>query len=406
MTKKALAVAIDIGTTQTQAVIGEHLADAVINVVGVGTSPSRGMKKGVVVDLDETAASVRAAVEEAERMAGLEVSSAFLGLVGSQVGIINNRGIVAVSGSDREITAEDVNRVLQAAQVIALPPEREIIDVLPREFVVDGHEGVKNPIGMTGVRLEVDAMVVCGASSATRNALRCVNNAGLEVNGLVLHALADAEVALTPDEKELGVFLINIGGGTAEISVLQEGSLRGISVVPVAGDYITHDLAVGLKTTLEQAERLKINHGVCLPEKANSEENIKVQNLTGKGDMMVSQADLASIIEPRILEILHLIKEETGKMGFPEPLPAGMVLTGGVSLTKGIVELVEDVFNCSVRTAHPRYIGVNSPVYTTAVGMIHYVQQSHRMVPPQSSPAKTVRGLWARILLWFQDFFA
>lgn len=406
LTKKPIAVAIDIGTTYTKAVIGEYLADGVMNVVGVGASPSRGMKKGVIVDLDETASAVRAAVEEAERMAGLEVSSAFLGIVGSQVGIINNRGIVAVSGSDREITAEDVNRVIQAARVIALPPEREIIDVVPGEFIVDGHDGIKNPIGMTGARLEVDAMLVCGSRSSTRNALRCVNNAGLEVDGPVLHALAGAEIALTPDEKELGVFLVDIGGGTAEVSVFQGGSIKSMAVIPVGGDYITHDLAVGLKTTLEQAERLKINHGVSLLNHAVTEENIKVNNVTGKGDKMISQADLAAIIEPRILEMLQLIKEETNNLGFLEPLPAGVVLTGGVSLMKGIVELAEDVFNCSVRTAQPLYIGVQSPIYSTVVGMIHYVQQSHMVIPYQSSPTKAARGTWNRIRLWFQDFFA
>ncbi len=405
MTKKAIAVGMDIGTTHVRAVIGEFLASGAVNVIGVGTSPSRGLKRGVIVDLDETSSAVRAAVEEAERMAGLEFSSAFLGIVGSQVGIINNRGIVAVSGDNKEITEEDIERVMQAARVIALPPEREIIDVLPRQFIVDGFDGIKNPIGMMGVRLEVDAMLVWGASTSTRNALRCVNRAGLEVDGLVLNSLAAAEILLSPDEKELGVFLVDIGGGTAEVSVFQGGNLMCMSVIPVGGDYITHDLAVGLKTTLEQAEKLKINHGAAFLHQADREERIRVHNVTGKGDRMISQADLAAIMEPRILEMLQLVKEEIGKLGFPEPLPAGVVLTGGVSLTKGIVELAEDIFDCSVRTAQPGYMGVKSPIYSTAVGMIHYAQRSFMITQPKNSPVKAVRGLWSRIRLWFQDFF-
>ncbi len=406
MTKKVVAVGMDIGTTHVRAVIGAFLANGPVNVIGVGTGFSRGLKKGVIVDLDETASAVRAAVEEAERMAGLEVSSVFLGIVGSQVGIINNRGIVAVSGDNKEITEEDIERVMQAARVIALPPEREIIDVVPRQFIVDGYDGIKNPIGMMGVRLEVDAILICGSRSSTRNALRCVNEAGLEVDGLVLNSLAAAEILISSDEKELGVFLVDIGGGTAEVSIFQEGNIKSMAVIPAGGDYITHDLAVGLKTTLEQAERLKIHHGVSLLNHAAAEENIKVNNVTGKGHKMVSQADLAAIMEPRILEILQLIKEETSKIGFPEPLPAGVVLTGGVSLTRGIVELAEDVFYCSVRMAQPQYIGVQSPIYSTAVGLTHYVQQSHMMIPPQSIPTKAARGLWNRIRLWFQDFFA
>jgi cell division protein FtsA len=405
MVKKSIAVGMDIGTTHVRVIIGELNTDGTVNMIGVGTSPSRGLKKGVIVDLDETVSAIREAVEEAERMAGLEVDSVFLGIVGSQVGIINNRGVVAVSGDDKEITEEDVERVMQAARVIALPPEREIIDVLPREFIVDGYDGIRDPVGMIGVRLEVDAMVVSGTSSSIRNTLRCVNRAGLEVHGLVLNSLANAEIVLSRDEKELGVFLVDIGGGTAEVSVFQGGSLKDITVIPVGGGYITNDLAVGLKTTLEQAERLKIQYGVASLNLASTEDNIKIQNVAGKGDRTISQADLATVIEPRILEILQLVKEEAAKMGFQEPLPAGVVLTGGVSLMKGTAELTEEVFNCSVRAAQPGYIGVKSPIYSTAVGIIHYVQRSHMVTAPKSNPTKAVKGLWGRIRHWFMDFF-
>jgi len=403
--RKSIAVGMDIGTTHVRVIIGELNADSTLNIIGVGTSPSRGMKKGVIVDLDETVNSIREAVEEAERMAGLEVSSVFLGIVGSQVGIINNRGVVAVSGDDKEITEEDVERVMQAARVIALPPEREIIDVLPREFIVDGYDGIRDPVGMIGVRLEVDAMVVTGTSSAIKNTLRCVQRAGLEVNGLVLNSLANAEIVLSRDEKELGVFLVDIGGGTAEVAVFQGGNLQDISVIPVGGGHITSDLAVGLKTTLEQAERLKVHHGVASLNLAEGEDNIKVQNVAGKGDRAISQADLAAVIEPRILEILQLVREEAAKMGFSEPLPAGVVLTGGISLMKGTGELAEEIFNCSVRTAQPGYIGVKSPIYSTAVGIIHYVQRSHMISPSKGAPTRAVKGLWARLRHWIADFF-
>ncbi len=405
MVKKSIAVGMDIGTTHVRVIIGELNTDSTMNIIGVGTSPSRGMKKGVIVDLDETVNSIREAADEAERMAGLEVSAVFLGIVGSQVGIINNRGVVAVSGDDKEITEEDVERVMQAARVIALPPEREIIDVLPREFIVDGYDGIRDPVGMIGVRLEVDAMVVTGTSSAIKNTLRCVQRAGLEVSGLVLNSLANAEIVLSRDEKELGVFLVDIGGGTAEVAVFQGGSLLDISVIPVGGGHITSDLAVGLKTTLEQAERLKIHHGVASLSLAAAENSIKVQNVAGKGDRTISQADLAAIIEPRILEILQLVREETAKMGFPEALPAGVVLTGGISLMKGTGELAEEVFNCSVRTAQPGYIGVKSPIYSTAVGIIHYVQRSHMITPPKVGPTRAVRGFFGRLRHWFSDFF-
>ncbi len=404
--KKNIVASMDIGTTHVRVIIGEINLDSTINIIGVGTSPSRGLKKGVIVDLDDTVNSIKDALEEAERMAGLEVFSVFLGIVGSQVGIINNRGVVAVSGDDKEITDEDVERVMQQAQVIALPPEREIIDILPREFIVDGYDGIRDPVGMIGVRLEVDAMVVSGMTSTIRNTYRCVNRSDLEIDGPVLNSLANAEIVLSRDEKELGALLVDIGGGTAEIAIFQGGSLKDISVVPVGGSYITNDLAVGLKTTLEQAERLKVNYGVVLTSLASSEEEISVQNVTGKREKKITQRDLAMIIEPRVLEILQMVKEECAKMGFnATTLPAGLVLTGGVSLMKGMAELAEQVFDCSVRIAQPGYVGVKSPIYSTAVGIIHYVQRKNMVSQKKTASPRALKGLVSRLWNWVMDFF-
>ncbi len=406
MAKNNIVTSMDIGTTHVRVVVGEVTPDSTINIIGIGTSPSLGMKKGVIVDLDKTVSSIQEAVEEAERMAGREIAAVFLGLVGSRVGIVNNRGVVAVSGENKEIREEDVERVMQAARVIAIPPEREIIDVLPREFIVDGYDGIRDPVGMIGVRLEVDAMVISGMTTTIRNTLRCVERAGLAVDGLVLNSLASAEVVLSPDEKELGVFLLDIGGGTAEIAVFQGGSLKNIAAVPVGGGYITSDLAMGLKTTLDQAEKLKIQHGMTfIPQATDGEEHIEVQNITGRDNHSISQQELAMIIEPRSLEILQLAKEEVARMGFERSLPAGVVLTGGVSLMKGMAELAEDVFDSPVRIAQPGYIGVKSPIYSTAVGIIYYVQRHQMVSQPKVVSVRSLKGFWGKIWDWIMDLF-
>ncbi len=405
MAKNNIVTSMDIGTTHVRVVVGEVTPDSTINIIGIGTSPSLGMKKGVIVDLDKTVSSIQEAVEEAERMAGREIDAVFLGLVGSRVGIVNNRGVVAVASENKEIREEDVERVVQAARVIAIPPEREIIDVLPREFIVDGYDGIRDPVGMIGVRLEVDAMVISGMTTTIRNTLRCVERAGLLVGGLVLNSLASAEVVLSQDEKELGVFLLDIGGGTAEIAIFQGGSLKNIAAVPVGGGYITSDLAMGLKTTLDQAEKLKIQHGMTFIPQKDSEDYIEVQNITGRDNHSISQQELAMIIEPRSLEILQLAKEEVARMGFEKVFPAGVVLTGGVSLMKGMAELAESVFDSPVRIAQPGYIGVKSPIYSTAVGIIYYVQRHQMISQPKAVSVRSLKGFWSKCWDWITDLF-
>lgn len=406
MVKRNLVCGMDIGTSHVRAIVGEINIDGTINVIGVGTSPSEGLKKGVIVDLDKTVDAITRAVEEAERMVGTAIPSAFLGIVGSQVGLVNNRGVVAVSGDDKEITEDDVERVLQAARVIALPPDREIIDVIPREFIVDGYDGIRDPVGMVGVRLEVDAMIITGMVTSIRNLVRCVERAGLEIDGMVLNSLANAEIALSRDEKELGSVLIDIGGGTTEVAVFQNGHIKNIAVLPVGGDYITNDIAVGLRTTIQTAEKLKLEHGVALPTMVPEKAVVELPQLAGKEARHISVSELAMIIEPRLVEMLHLAKQELDKMGFREPLPAGLVLTGGVSLTRGIVELSEQIFHSPVRVAQPGYVGVKSPIYSTAVGIIHYVQHAHMFsVREYRGGRSSLPGIFNKVKSWFMEMF-
>jgi cell division protein FtsA len=397
---------MDIGTSHVRVIVGEVNIDGSINIIGVGTSPSEGLKKGVIVDLDKTVEAITHAVEEAERMVGTSIPSAFLGIVGSQVGLVNNRGVVAVSGEDKEITEEDVDRVLQAAKVIALPPDREIIDVLPREFIVDGYDGIRDPVGMVGVRLEVDAMIITGMVTSIRNLVRCVNRAGLEIDGMVLDSLANAEVVLSRDEKELGTILVDIGGGTTEVAVFQNGSIKNIAVIPVGGDYITNDIAVGLRTPIQVAEKLKVEHGVALYSLSDKEGSIELQQISGKESRKIQVQELASIIEPRVVEILHLAAQEVEKMGYRDPLPAGVVLTGGVSLLQGVTELAEQVFDSSARVAQPGYVGVKSPIYSTGVGIIHYVKRTHMASSRDYRGRRQVLpGIFNRVRTWLIEMF-
>lgn len=406
MVRKNLIAGMDIGTSNVRVIVGEINVDGSINIIGVGTSPSEGLKKGIIVDLDKTVEAITHAVEEAERMVGTSIPSVFLGIVGSHVSLINNRGVVAVSGEDKEIVEEDVERVLQAARVIALPPDREIIDVIPREFIVDGYDGIRDPVGMVGVRLEVDAMIITGMVTSIRNMVRCVNRAGLEIDGMVLNSLANAQVALSRDEKELGVVHIDMGGGTMEISVFQNSHLKNIAVIPVGGDHITNDIAVGLRTPIQVAEQFKIEHGVALSTLAPDNKTVELKHIAGKDAIQVPVKDLANIIEPRLVEMLQIAENELVNFGYREALPAGVVLTGGVALTRGIVELAEQIFDTSVRVAQPEYIGVKSPVFSTGVGIIHYVQNAHLIdVRERRGPRLALPGIFSRVKSWFTDMF-
>lgn len=408
MVRKNFIVGMDVGTTQVRVIVGEPRPDGTVGIIGLGLSPSDGMKKGAIVDLEMTVESIAAAVEEAERMAGIKIESAYVGLKGLSIELINNRGIVAVSADDREIHEEDVERVLQATRVIALPLDREIVDIIPREYIVDGYDGIRDPVGMLGVRLEVDAMIVTSPMTSLRNLLRCINRAGIEVKGFILQSMANAEVSLSPDEKDLGVLLVDIGGGVTQVSLYQQGKLRNLAVIPVGGDYITSDLAIGLRTSFYSAENLKIEHGNALFSLASGEENIEISSVGRRERQNISEKEICRFIEPRVREIFDLVRDEAAKMGWPELPPAGVVLSGGVSAMAGVMDVARFVFDSEqVRIADCDYIGIQNPIYTTAVGLLYYVlryQPRFYLQERGKSGRKQKVGVFQRLKDWVADF--
>jgi cell division protein FtsA len=364
------------------------------------------MKKGVIVDLELTVEAIAFAAAEAERMCGMKIDSACVGLPALNTELIHNRGVVAVQSEDREIRPEDIERVLQAARVIALPLDREIVAVIPREFIVDGYDGIRDPAGMLGVRLEVDAMIVTSPITSLRNLTRCINRAGINVSGMVLQPLAAAEVSLTDDEKELGVFLVDIGGGTTDIALFQEGKLQRLASVPVGGDHITNDLAIGLRTSFFTAENIKIEHGSASLAASDSEEEIEISSVGSRERRRVSVQEISRYIQPRVQEILHIVREEMIKMGWPELPPAGVVFTGGVSQMRGLIELAALVFDSDqVRRADFDYVGLQNPIYTNAVGLLYYAhKQQPRLYQERASGYKKKPGLWQRLKDWMNEY--
>ncbi len=407
MIRRNYIVGIDVGTAEVRVGLGEPRPDGTVNIIGLGLSPSDGVRKGVIVDLEKTVESIATAVEEAERMAGFKIESAYVGLKGLNIELINNRGVVAVTAEDREIREDDRERVMQAARVVALPMDREIVDIIPREYIVDGFDGIKDPVGMLGVRLEVDALVVTSLITSLHNQLRCINRAGISINGIILQAMANAEVSLSPDERELGVFLIDIGGGTTEIALFQHGKLQKLAVIPIGGDHITTDLAAGLRITHSTAEELKKVHGAALLSKAESEPKIEIKTVGSNELRLVSERELTSFIEPRVQEIFQIAKEEMTKMGWSYLPPAGAVLRGGVSAMKGITEVARMFFESDqVRPAEFEITGIKDPIYSTVVGLLYYVQRHQPKISVQER-GKPVKkrgpGFWRRLKDWLTD---
>ncbi|HEX7063864.1 MAG TPA: cell division protein FtsA [Bacillales bacterium] len=374
MNSNEIYVSLDIGTSSVKVIIGEMTGES-LNIIGVGIEKSEGIKKGSIVDIDETVRSIQKAVEKAERMVGLSINSVIVGVTGNHVELQPCHGIVAVSSENREIGEEDIVRVMDAAQVIPLPPEREIIDVIPRQFVVDGLEEINDPRGMVGVRLEMEGTIITGSKTILHNLLRCVEKAGLEIADICLQPLAAGSIALSKDEKNLGVVLIDIGGGSTTISVFEEGSLQQTSVIPFGGNHLTKDISIGLRTTTEDAERVKMKHGHAFIDLASEDETFTVPKIGSSAEQEFNQVDLASIIEPRLDEILDLAEKELHRTGFKD-LPGGFVLTGGIVGLPGMLELAEDIFQHNVRVAVPDYIGVREPQYTTAVGLIQFTYRN------------------------------
>ena len=367
-------VGLDVGTTKICAVIAEPRGHGGLEVIGMGTAPSRGLRRGVVVNIDSTVEAIKHAVAEAEQMAGVEVAGVYAGVAGGHIKSLNSRGVVAVSGKDREVSAVDVERVIEAARAINLPQDREIIHVLPQTFTVDESDGVREPIGMSGVRLEVEVHIVTGLVTAVQNVVRSVNRAGLAVYDVVLEPIASAEAVLLADERELGVVLIDIGGGTTDLALLRDGAVWYTGILPLGGDHITNDIAVGLRTPVRDAEELKKRYGCALTALVPAEETVDVPSVGGRKPRQLSRQVLSEIVQPRIEEIFTLVAGNLAKAGFQDAAAAGVVVTGGSSIMEGVPELAERVFDQPVRRGIPGDVGrladvVGSPIHATAVGL-------------------------------------
>ncbi|MBA2874077.1 cell division protein FtsA [Thermaerobacillus caldiproteolyticus] len=377
MNSNEVVVSLDIGTSSVKVIIGEMLNES-LNIIGVGNVKSEGLKKGSIVDIDETVQSIKRAIDQAERMVGLTINRVVVGVTGNHVQLQDCHGIVAVSSANREITDEDVARVMDAAQVMSIPPDREIIGVIPKQFIVDGLDGISDPRGMLGVRLEMEGTMITGAKTVLHNLLRCVERAGLEITDICLQPLAAGSLALSKDEKNLGVALVDIGGGSTTVAVFEQGFLQATSVLPVGGDHITKDLSIGLRTSTEDAEKIKLKHGHAFYDHASEEEVFSVPIIGTDQHQQFSQLEVADIIEARLEEIFQMVQYEIRKLGFRD-LPGGYVLTGGVANMPGILELAQIVLDNSVRIAIPDYIGVRDPQYTTGVGLIKFAYRQARL---------------------------
>jgi cell division protein FtsA len=388
MNSNEIYVSLDIGTSSVKVIIGEMVNDS-LNIIGVGNVKSEGLRKGSIVDIDETVHSIKRAIEQAERMIGMDISQVIVGITGNHVMLQPCHGVVAVASENREITDQDVRRVIDAAQVISIPPEREIIDVIPKQFIVDGLDEISDPRGMIGVRLEMEGIIITGSKTILHNTLRCVERAGLEILDITLQPLAAGSFALSKDEKNMGVALVDLGGGSTTIAVFENGYLKATSVLPVGGDHITKDLSIGLRTSTEDAEKIKIKHGHAFYDYASEDEVFSVPIIGSDQHQQFNQLEISDIIEARMEEIFELIQNEIRRLGVRD-LPGGYVLTGGVANMQGVLELAQIVFQNRVRIAVPDYIGVREPQYTTAVGLIKFAYKNAKLQGRKPVPSTAV----------------
>ena len=376
-----MIVGLDIGTSKVVAIVGQSSADGTMEIVGIGSQPSRGMKKGVVVDTEATVRSIQRAVEEAELMAGCHIHTVYAGIAGSHVRSLNSHGIVAIR--DREVAQADIDRVIDAAQAVAIPADQKTLHVLPQEYVVDNQEGVREPIGMSGVRLEAKVHLVTCAVNAAQNIEKCVRRCNLEVDDIILEQLASAHAVLTEDERELGVCIVDIGGGTTDIAIFTEGAIRHTANIPIAGDQVTNDIAMALRTPKQHADEIKIKYACALTQLAGADETIKVPSVGDRPPRTLSRQNLAEVVEPRYDELFTLIQAELRRSGFEDLIPGGIVLTGGSSKIEGAVDLAEEIFHMPVRLGSPQGISglidvVKNPIYSTAVGLLLYGQRMEK----------------------------
>lgn len=397
MNSNEIYVSLDIGTSSVKVIIGEMVNDS-LNIIGVGNVKSEGLRKGSIVDIDETVHSIKSAIEQAERMIGMEINQVIVGITGNHVTLQPCHGVVAVSSENREITNDDVDRVMDAARVISIPPEREIINIIPKQFIVDGQDEIKDPRKMIGVRLEMEGSIITGSKTILHNTLRCVERAGLEILDITLQPLAAGEFALSKDEKSLGVALIDIGGGSTTIAVFEQGYLRATSVLPLGGEHITKDLATVLKTSTEDAEKIKVKYGHAFYDDASEKEVFSVPIIGSDQHQQFNQLEVADIIEARMEEIFELVAHELKRLGIRD-LPGGFVLSGGVANMQGVLDLAQDMFQNRVRIATPDYIGVREPQYTTAVGLIKYAYKNARLQGREhEAPVKVTQAKEKRVV--------
>lgn len=406
--EKQMIVGLDIGTSKIVAIVAEISIDGDVEIVGIGAHPSQGLKKGVVINIEATVGSIKAAVEEAELMAGVQIKSVFAGIAGSHIKSLNSHGIVAIK--DGEVGASDVDRVIDAAKAVAIPADQRILHVLPQEFIIDNQDSIRQPIGMSGVRLEAKVHLVTGAISAAQNIAKCVRRCGLDVEDIILEQLASSHSVLTSDEKDLGVCIVDIGGGTTDIAVFNEGAIRHTAVIPIAGDQVTNDIAVAFRTPTQFAEDIKVRYACALRQLANPDDMIEVPGVGDRSARRLARQTLAEVVEPRYEELLNLVHGELRRSGFEETCAAGVVLTGGSSKMEGVVELAEEIFHMPVRLGVPQHVTglvdvVRNPIHATGVGLLLFGQQSRLNPRSDDVETRSEAGLFKRMTEWFQKNF-
>jgi len=405
---KNIIVGLDIGTSKVVAIVGEVKDDDTIEIIGLGSHPSRGLKKGVVVNIESTVQSIQRAVEEAELMAGVEIDSVYAGIAGSHVSSLNSHGIVAIK--DGEVTHADVDRVIDAARAVPISADQKILHILPQEFIIDNQEGIHDPVGMSGVRLEARVHMVTGSVSAAQNIVKCVRRCGLEVEDLILEQLASSYSVLEEDEKDLGVCLVDIGGGTTDIAVFTGGSIRHTGVIPIAGDQVTNDIAVALRTPTQHAEEIKLKYACALTQLASPDETIEVPSIGDRPPRRLSRQTLAEVVEPRYEELLGLVQGELRRSGFEDLVAGGVVMTGGSSKMEGVIDLAEEVFHMPVRLGIPQYVTglvdvVRNPIHATGVGLLLFGHRNRAVRLPELSAGGGIKSVWNRMKSWFQGNF-
>ncbi|MDF1831315.1 MAG: cell division protein FtsA [Porticoccaceae bacterium] len=402
-----MIVGLDIGTSKVVAIVGVAGPDGQLEIVGTGMHPSSGLKKGVVVNIESTVAAIERAVQEVELMAGCQIHSVYAGIAGNHIRSLNSHGIVAIR--DREVHRLDIERVIDAARAVAIPADQEILHVLPQEYIIDNQEGVREPLGMSGVRLEAKVHLVTGAANAAQNIKKCIRRCGLEVDDVILEQLASSYAVLTEDEKQLGVCMVDLGGGTTDIAIFTDGAIRHTGVIPIAGDQVTNDIAMALRTPTANAEELKIKYACALAKLARPEETIKVPSVGERPPRDLSRQALAEVVEPRYDELFTLVQAELRRSGFEELVAAGIVLTGGTAKMEGVVELAEEIFHMPVRLGCPQNIQglsdiVNNPIYSTGVGLLLYGLEQQRE-GGRGQESEQGEGLVSRIKAWFKEHF-